>query len=155
MSDTYWMEQALERARRAEGEGEVPVGAVLVKDGLLVGEGWNRPIGANDPTAHAEVNALRDAAERLGNYRLPGTTLYVTLEPCPMCVGAMIHARVERVVFGAFDPKTGACGRALDLAHHPSHNHHLIVDGGVMAEPAAELLRTFFRRRRAESRSQR
>ncbi|MEW6729652.1 MAG: tRNA adenosine(34) deaminase TadA [Pseudomonadota bacterium] len=155
MSDTYWMEQALERARRAEAEGEVPVGAVLVKDGLLVGEGWNRPIGANDPTAHAEINALRDAAERLGNYRLPGTTLYVTLEPCPMCVGAMIHARVERVVFGAFDPKTGACGGALDLAHHPSHNHHLIVDGGVMAEPAAELLRTFFRRRRAESRSQR
>ncbi|MGC8854000.1 MAG: tRNA adenosine(34) deaminase TadA [Halothiobacillaceae bacterium] len=155
MSDTYWMEQALERARRAEGEGEVPVGAVLVKDGLLVGEGWNRPIAACDPTAHAEIQALRDAAERLGNYRLPGTTLYVTLEPCPMCVGAMIHARVERVVFGAFDPKTGACGGALDLAHHPSHNHHLIVDGGVMAELAAELLRTFFRRRRAESRSQR
>lgn len=155
MSDTYWMEQALERARRAEAEGEVPVGAVLVKDGLLVGEGWNRPIGANDPTAHAEVNALRDAAERLGNYRLPGTTLYVTLEPCPMCVGAMIHARVERVVFGAHDPKTGACGGALDLARHPSHNHHMIVDGGVMAEPAAELLRAFFRRRRAESRSQR
>lgn len=154
MSDTYWMEQALERARRAEAEGEVPVGAVLVKEGLLVGEGWNRPIGANDPTAHAEILALRDAAERLGNYRLPGTTLYVTLEPCPMCVGAMIHARVERVVFGASDPKTGACGGALDLAHHPSHNHHLIVDGGVLAESAAELLRSFFRRRRAESRSQ-
>jgi tRNA(adenine34) deaminase len=155
MSDTYWMEQALERARRAEAEDEVPVGAVLVKEGELVGEGWNRPIAACDPTAHAEIQALRDAAERLGNYRLPGTTLYVTLEPCPMCVGAMIHARVGRVVFGAYDPKTGACGGALDLAHHPSHNHHLIVDGGVMAEPAAELLRTFFRRRRAESRSQR
>ncbi|MFZ5466835.1 MAG: tRNA adenosine(34) deaminase TadA [Pseudomonadota bacterium] len=153
MSDTYWMEQALERARRAEAEGEVPVGAVLVKDGLLVGEGWNRPIGANDPTAHAEINALRDAAERLGNYRLPGTTLYVTLEPCPMCVGAMIHARVERVVFGAHDPKTGACGGAIDLAHHPSHNHHLGVDGGVLAEPAAGMLRDFFRLRRAQSRS--
>ncbi|MFZ5536552.1 MAG: tRNA adenosine(34) deaminase TadA [Pseudomonadota bacterium] len=152
MSDTYWMERALERARRAEAEGEVPVGAVLVKEGELVGEGWNRPIAACDPTAHAEIQALRDASERLGNYRLPGTTLYVTLEPCPMCVGAMIHARVERVVFGASDPKTGACGGALDLAHHPSHNHRLIVDGGVMAEPAAELLRTFFRRRRAESR---
>ncbi|MEF3193576.1 MAG: tRNA adenosine(34) deaminase TadA [Halothiobacillaceae bacterium] len=147
------MEQALERARCALAEGEVPVGAVLVRDGLLVGEGWNRPIGANDPTAHAEINALRDAAKRLGNYRLPGTTLYVTLEPCPMCVGAMIHARVERVVFGAFNPKTGACGGALDLAHHTSHNHHLIVDGGVMAEPAAELLRAFFRHRRAKSRS--
>ncbi|MGK0673237.1 MAG: tRNA adenosine(34) deaminase TadA [Halothiobacillaceae bacterium] len=155
MSDTYWMEQALVRARRAEAEGEVPVGAVLVKDGLLVGEGWNRPIGTNDPTAHAEINALRDAAERLGNYRLPGTTLYVTLEPCPMCVGAMIHARVARVVFGAHDPKTGACGGAIDLVHHPSHNHHLVVDGGVLAEPAAELLRTFFRRRRAEFRSPR
>ena len=152
MSDAYWMEQALERALRAETEGEVPVGAVLVKDGLLVGEGWNRPIGANDPTAHAEINALRDAAERLGNYRLPGTTLYVTLEPCPMCVGAMIHARVERVVFGAHDPRTGACGGALDLAHHPSHNHHLSVDGGVLAEPAADLLRAFFRARRAKSR---
>ena len=98
MSDTYWMEQALERARRAEAEGEVPVGAVLVKEGELVGEGWNRPIASCDPTAHAEIQALRDASERLGNYRLPGTTLYVTLEPCPMCVGAMIHARVERVV---------------------------------------------------------
>lgn len=153
MSDAYWMEQALERARRAEAEGEIPVGAVLVKDGLLVGEGWNRPIGANDPTAHAEINALRDAAERLGNYRLPGTTLYVSLEPCPMCVGAMIHARVERVVFGAHDPKTGACGGALDLAHHPSHNHRLGVDGGVLAESAAGMLRGFFRLRRAQLRS--
>lgn len=152
MTDAEWMEQALRLASRAESEGEVPVGAVLVKDGLLVGEGWNRPIGANDPTAHAEINALRDAAERLGNYRLPGTTLYVTLEPCPMCVGAMIHARVERVVFGAHDTKTGACGGALDLAHHPSHNHHLGVDGGVLAEPAADMLRAFFRTRRAKSR---
>ncbi|MEW6729509.1 MAG: tRNA adenosine(34) deaminase TadA [Pseudomonadota bacterium] len=155
MNDADWMRHALMLAARAEAEGEVPVGAVLVRDGEVIGEGWNRPIGTHDPSAHAEMLALRDAARRVGNYRLPGTTMYVTLEPCPMCVGAMIHARVERVVFGAFDPKTGACGGALDLAHHPSHNHHLIVDGGVMAEPAAELLRTFFRRRRAESRSQR
>lgn len=147
-SDAYWMEQALERARRAQAEGEVPVGAVLVQDGVLIGEGWNRPIGARDPTAHAEILALRHAAQRLGNYRLPGTTLYVTLEPCPMCVGAMIHARIGRLVFGASDPKTGACGGALDLVHHASHNHRLRVEGGLMAEACGELLRGFFRTRR-------
>lgn len=148
MSDAYWMEQALALARRAELEGEVPVGAVLVQDDQLVGEGWNRPIAGVDPTAHAEILALRDAAARLGNYRLPGTTMYVTLEPCPMCVGAMIHARIQRVVFAAFDPKTGACGGAFDLVHHPSHNHRLQVEGGLMAETSAALLRDFFRRRR-------
>lgn len=149
--DAYWMQHALMMARRAESEGEVPVGAVLVQDGLLVGEGWNRPIGARDPTAHAEINAMRDAGEKLGNYRLPGSTMYVTLEPCPMCVGAMIHARVERVVFAAYDPKTGACGGAMDLAHHPSHNHHMIIDGGVCADDSAVMLRAFFRARRGKT----
>ncbi|MEW6765420.1 MAG: tRNA adenosine(34) deaminase TadA [Pseudomonadota bacterium] len=149
--DIFWMRQALNLAQRAEAEGEVPVGAVLVGDGVLIGEGWNRPIGSHDPSAHAEMLALRDAARRVGNYRLPGTTMYVTLEPCPMCVGAMIHARVQRVVFAAHDPKTGACGSALDLPEHPSHNHRLLVEGGVLAEDAAEMLRAFFRARRAKS----
>ena len=142
------MGRALALAERAEAAGEVPVGAVLVSGGEVVGEGWNHPIAARDPTAHAEIQALRQAGQRLGAYRLPGTTLYVTLEPCPMCVGALIHARVARVVFGAADPKTGACGGALDLAAHPSHNHRLQLTGGVLAETCAEGLRRFFRARR-------
>jgi tRNA(adenine34) deaminase len=142
------MERALDLARRAAESGEVPVGAVLVRDAAIVGEGANAPIGRHDPSAHAEIMALRDAGCRLGAYRLPGTTLYVTLEPCPMCVGALIHARVERVVFGASDPKTGACGGATRLHDDPVHNHRLAVDGGLMAEPAAILLRTFFQARR-------
>lgn len=150
-SDVTWMRHALLLAARAESEGEVPVGAVLVRHGEILGEGWNRPIGTHDPSAHAEMLALREAARQVGNYRLPGTTMYVTLEPCPMCVGAMIHARVERVVFAAHDPKTGACGGALDLPVHPSHNHRLLVEGGVLAEEAAEMLRAFFRSRRAKS----
>ncbi len=150
-NDTDWMRHALLLASRAEAEGEVPVGAVLVRDGELIGEGWNRPIGTHDPSAHAEMLALRNAAKRVGNYRLPGTTLYVTLEPCPMCVGAMIHARVARVVFAAHDTKTGACGSALDLPGHPSHNHRLLVEGGVLADEAAEMLRGFFRARRMKA----
>lgn len=150
MNNEDWMRHALQLAARAEAEGEVPVGAVLVREGEVIGEGWNRPIGTHDPSAHAEMLALRDAAKRVGNYRLPGTTMYVTLEPCPMCVGAMIHARVQRVVFAAHDPKTGACGSALDLPEHPSHNHRLLVEGGMLAEEAAAMLRAFFRARRAK-----
>ncbi len=143
------MRKALALARKAEAEGEVPVGAVLVREGEIVGEGWNRPIGAQDPTAHAEIEALRDAARRLGNYRLPETTLYVTLEPCPMCAGAIVHARVARVVFGAFDPRSGAAGSVFDLL--PSDlrfNHRTSACGGVLAESCGALLRTFFKARR-------
>jgi len=146
--DVYWMRHAMDLAARAELAGEVPVGAVLVRQGEILGEGCNGPIGASDPTAHAEISALRAAAAREGNYRLPGTTLYVTLEPCPMCVGAMIHARVARLVFGASDPKTGAAGGALDLIGDPSHNHRIAVTGGVLQSECAEHLRAFFRARR-------
>ena len=146
--DSAWMEHALRRARHAEAEGEVPVGAVLVRDGAVIGEGWNRPIGAHDPTAHAEIQALRDAAARVGNYRLPDSTLYVTLEPCPMCAGAMVHARVHRVVFGAFDPRSGAAGSVVDLLRSPQLNHQAEVEGGVLAEACSDLLKAFFRLRR-------
>lgn len=147
--DRYWMSLALEEAGRGQEAGEVPVGAVLVQDGHCLARAHNAPIGARDPTAHAEIRVLREAARRLGNYRLPGTTLYVTLEPCPMCIGAMVHARVARLVFGAPDPRTGAAGGALDLVAHPSHNHRIAVTGGVEAERAASMLRDFFRQRRA------
>jgi tRNA(adenine34) deaminase len=147
--DTYWMRRALDLADRAEIAGEVPVGAVVVLDGQLLGEGCNSPIGAHDPTAHAEILALRAAAKQAGNYRLPGTTLYVTLEPCSMCVGAMIHARVARLVFGAADPKTGAVGGALDLLAFPGHNHRILVTGGVLEAECAGRLRAFFRARRS------
>jgi len=146
--DAQWMRHAMDLAARAELAGEVPVGAVLVRQGEILGEGCNGPIGSSDPTAHAEIAALRAAAAREGNYRLPGTTLYVTLEPCPMCVGAMIHARVARLVFGASDPKTGAAGGALDLIGDPSHNHRIEVTGGVLQAECAERLRAFFRARR-------
>ncbi len=146
--DNQWMLHALTLAAKAGAQGEVPVGAVLVRDGEVLGEGWNQPITLNDPSAHAEMLALRAAGQAVGNYRLPNTTLYVTLEPCPMCVGAMIHARVERVVFGAFDPKTGAAGSAFDLLTDERHNHRITVQGGVLAESCAETLRDFFRTRR-------
>jgi tRNA(adenine34) deaminase len=146
--DLYWMRRALAQAARAEAAGEVPVGAVLVYHGECLAEAWNRPIRRHDPTAHAEINVLRLAARRLGNYRLPGTTLYVTLEPCAMCVGALIHARVARVVFGAYDPKTGAAGSVFDLLHDPRHNHQVECTGGVLAEECGARLRAFFRARR-------
>jgi tRNA(adenine34) deaminase len=146
--DVRFMRRALELAAEAEAMGEVPVGAVVVLDGRIVGEGFNRPIALCDPTAHAEVNALREAARTLGVYRVLETTVYVTLEPCAMCVGAMIHARVRRVVFGAHDPKTGACGGAFDLAAEASHNHHLAVTGGVEETACARQLRAFYRARR-------
>ena len=148
-TDDDWMRRAVALAERAAAEGEVPVGAVLVTDGKIVGEGWNRPIREHDPSAHAEILALRDAGRRVGNYRLPGTTLYVTLEPCPMCAGAMIHARVERVVFGATDPKGGACGSVLDLLPSDTRfNHRTKCAGGVLESECGDLLRKFFRSRR-------
>ena len=146
--DRYWMLLALEEAAVGGRAGEVPVGAVLIRDGECLSRAHNAPIAEHDPTAHAEIRVLRQAARLVGNYRLPGTTLYVTLEPCPMCVGAMIHARLARLVFAASDPRTGAAGGALDLVSHPSHNHRLVVTGGVEAERSAELLREFFRARR-------
>lgn len=149
------MRAALEQAACAHALGEVPVGAVVVRDGMIVGAGWNHPIGAHDPTAHAEVGALRDAARRLGNYRLPGCDLYVTLEPCAMCAGAIQHARIRRVIWGAADPKTGACGSVVDLFAEPRLNHHTTTRGGVLAAESAALLRAFFAERRSASRARR
>jgi len=147
-SDRDWMVHALNLARLAAEAGEVPVGAVLVREDQILGEGSNASISRHDPTAHAEVLALRQAAKKVGNYRLTGSTMYVTLEPCAMCVGAMVHARVKRVVYAASDPRSGCCGGAMDLIRSPMHNHHIIVDGGLMAEDSANLLRSFFRERR-------
>lgn len=146
--DRGWMEIALEEARRAGASGEVPVGAVLVRDREILGRGCNNPVGAHDPTAHAEIMALREAAATVGNYRLPDTTLYVTLEPCPMCIGAIVHARVARLVFGATDPKTGAAGSVFNLAAAPAHNHRVRVEGGVLGDTCGDELRAFFHARR-------
>jgi tRNA(adenine34) deaminase len=146
--DEAFMREALALAEQAAAAGEVPVGAVVVKDGTIVGRGSNRPITSHDPTAHAEVVALRDAAARLGNYRLPGCELFVTLEPCAMCVGAMIHARVARVVYGARDPKTGACGSVVDLPGIAVLNHHAAFEGGVLADDCGAALKRFFAGRR-------
>jgi tRNA(adenine34) deaminase len=147
--DLKWMQHALDLAKRAESEDEVPVGAVLVRDGEVIGEGWNRPISSSDPSAHAEIQALRDGGGRVGNYRLPDTTLYVTLEPCPMCAGALVHARVARVVFGAYDPKGGAAGSVFNLLPPDGRfNHSMECSGGVLQDECGELLREFFVRRR-------
>jgi tRNA(adenine34) deaminase len=147
--DERFMRRALELARSAEVEGEVPVGALVVVDGAIVGEGWNRPIGSCDPTAHAEIVALRAAGRQLENYRLPGSTLYVTLEPCPMCAAAIVHARVARVVYGAPDPRAGAAGSVFDLLPSDARfNHRTACEGGVLAEESGEMLRAFFRARR-------
>lgn len=142
------MQQALELAARAEAEGEVPVGAVIVKDNQLIAEGWNHPIQSNDPSAHAEMMVMRAAGQILNNYRLIDTTLYVTLEPCAMCVGAMVHARIKRLVFGAYDPKTGAAGSALALIQSDVHNHRIEVTAGVMEAECRDSLQAFFRDRR-------
>lgn len=142
------MIHALGLADKAEQLGEVPVGAVVVQEGALLSEGWNQPITDHDPTAHAEITALRAAGKRLSNYRLPDTTLYVTLEPCTMCAAAIIHARVKRVVFGAYDPKTGAAGSVFSVLGDPLHNHQVAVDGGVLQAECGEKLRQFFRARR-------
>jgi len=149
--DRRLMRRALALAELARDAGEIPVGAVLAIDGVVVGEGYNRPIASSDPSAHAEMQALRDAAQRAGNYRLPGSVLYVTLEPCVMCAGAVMHARVGRLVFGASDPKTGACGGVLDLFSEPRLNHHTRVEGGVLAQECGELLRAFFSTRRSST----
>jgi tRNA(adenine34) deaminase len=148
-ADDAFMQRALALARHAQQEhAEVPVGAVLVVNGEIIGEGWNHSISGNDPSAHAEVVALRDAGQRVGNYRFPAATLYVTLEPCVMCSGALVHARVERVVFAADDPKTGAAGSVFDTLVSPLHNHRIVVERGLRADESAEMLRSFFRSRR-------
>lgn len=146
--DHHFMEQALLLAKQAEQHGEIPVGAVLVYKGKIIGRGWNHSITSHDATGHAEIMALRDAGRHIGNYRLTDTTLYVTLEPCPMCAGATVHARVSRLVFGAFDPKTGAAGSVFNLTCDDRLNHQLDVEGGVEHERCSELLSEFFRNRR-------
>ena len=146
--DARWMSRALVLAQQAQTHGEVPVGALLLAGDEVLAEGWNQPIGLHDPTAHAEILVLREAARKLGNYRLAGTTLYVTLEPCAMCAMAMVHARVQRLVFGAPDPRTGACGSVMNLVQHDTLNHRLEVTGGVIAEECGTLLREFFAARR-------
>ncbi|MBI3935763.1 MAG: tRNA adenosine(34) deaminase TadA [Betaproteobacteria bacterium] len=148
MSRELFMHEALVLAREAAQRGEVPVGAVVVKDGAVIGRGCNQPMSASDPTAHAEIVALRDAARTIGNYRLSGCDLYVTLEPCAMCSGAILHARVARVVYGARDPKTGACGSVIDLFSEPRLNHQTAVEGGLLARECGELLEEFFAARR-------
>jgi tRNA(adenine34) deaminase len=148
--DEDFMRQALALAQDAWAAGEVPVGAVVVRNGEIVGRGFNAPISRHDPSAHAEIMALRDAAERLGNYRLPGCSLYVTLEPCVMCMGAIFHARIERVVYGASDPKTGACGSIIDLPAETRLNYHAEVVGGILADECGGLLSGFFSQRRGK-----
>lgn len=148
MSDEDFMRAALVQAREAGSCGEVPVGAVVVLNGVIVGAGFNQPIARHDPTAHAEIMALRDAAQRIGNYRLPGCELYVTLEPCAMCSGAIMHARIARVVFGARDPKTGVAGSVIDLFAESRLNHHAQVAGGVLGEECGQMLSAFFAARR-------
>ena len=147
--DFNWMEQALKLAADAAAEGEVPVGAVLVRDGVMLGSGGNNPISLNDPTAHAEINAIRQAAEKVTNYRLGGT-LYVTLEPCLMCMGAIIHSRIERLVFGARDPKTGAAKSVYQIGADKRLNHTLNIQGGLLEERCSRLLKDFFKERRQD-----
>lgn len=146
--DRQYMQQAIEQAQLAALAGEVPVGAILVRDGQIISKAFNKPITNHDPSAHAEMLALRQAAEAEQNYRLPGTTLYVTLEPCTMCAGAMLHARVDRIVYGAPDPKTGAAGSVVDVFASKQINHQTSVNGGIMAEECGQLLKTFFKERR-------
>lgn len=148
MSDDDFMQVALELAQQAEHVGEVPVGAIVVKDGEIIGRGSNAPITMHDPTAHAEIRAMRDAAQHLENYRLVGCTLYVTLEPCAMCSGAIQHARIAKVIYGASDPKTGACGSVVNLMAEPKLNHHTEVSGGILAAECGGLLSSFFSARR-------
>jgi tRNA(adenine34) deaminase len=148
IEDEKWMSLALEQAGKAEKEGEVPVGAILVKDDLIIARAHNKPISTNDPTAHAEIQLLRAAGEELKNYRLPGTTLYVTLEPCAMCLGAIMHARIERVVFGAHDPKTGVCGSSENFMEASCFNHKIDIASGVLENESKQLLKNFFNSRR-------
>lgn len=149
MTDQYWMQAALALAEKAKQAGEIPVGALLVKDNQLIASGWNQPVTLSDPTAHAEVLVLRQAGQILKNYRLLDTTLYVTLEPCPMCAGSMLHARIKRLVFGAFDPKTGAAGSSCQLFHGHHVNHRIDVFGGVLADDCKTIIQNFFAQQRA------
>ncbi len=146
--DKQFMQRAIQLAKHAEGQGEVPVGAIMIFDNEIIGEGWNCPISRNDPTSHAEMIVLRSAAANLQNYRLLNTTLYVTLEPCLMCAGAMIHARIKRLVFGAHDPKAGAAGSILNVFEEKQLNHTVIYEGGLLAKECSVLLKDFFRQRR-------
>ena len=152
--DVAYMRAALDLARQAEAAGEVPVGAVVVRDGEIIGRGFNAPISRHDPSAHAEMQALRDAAQRIGNYRLVGCELFVTLEPCLMCAGAIMHARIARVVYGASDPKAGVCGSVLDAFDEQRLNHHAKVSGGTLAEECGAMLSNFFAMRRAQQKAQ-
>ena len=155
MTDEDWMRHAMLLAEHAEQQGEVPVGAVLVQGGKVLGEGWNQMISSHDPSAHAEMQAVRQAATAIGNYRLVDTTLYVTLEPCSMCAGMLVHSRIQRLVFGASDYKTGAAGSVMDLVRHPQLNHQLEVTGGVLAEACSAQLSAFFQKRRQEKKAAR
>ena len=146
--DAKWMKQCLALAGQAAELGEVPVGALVVRDGQILGQGYNQPIAASDPSAHAEIQALRTAAKKAGNYRLPNSTLYVSVEPCTMCTGAMVHARVSRLVFGAYEPRAGAIVSQLNLLDQEFYNHRMEYEGGCLAEESGELLRSFFRQRR-------
>lgn len=153
MTDEDWIRHAMQLAERAEQQGEVPVGAVLVQDGNILGEGWNQMISQSDPSAHAEMQAVRQAATTIGNYRLLDTTLYVTLEPCSMCAGMLVHSRIKRLVFGASDYKTGAAGSVMNLLRHPQLNHQVDVTAGVLADMCSEQLSAFFQRRRQEKKA--
>lgn len=147
-TDIEFMQRALALALKAQAKGEVPVGAVLVMDGVIIGEGFNQPISSNDPTAHAELVAIRQAASRINNYRLPGSTLYVTLEPCTMCVGAMMHARIEQLVFAADEPRAGAVKSAFQLTCSEKFNHSITVNSGILADESSRILKEFFAARR-------
>jgi len=147
---TKWMQRALELAEKAKVQDEVPVGAVIVLDNKIIGEGWNQPISSNDPTAHAEIVALRDAGNNISNYRLPESTMYVTLEPCAMCAGAIVHARLDKVVFAASDPKTGACGSVFNLLQSEKLNHKVEIEEGILKEECQSLIQTFFKQKRVK-----
>ncbi|AJR00431.1 MULTISPECIES: tRNA adenosine(34) deaminase TadA [Hafnia] len=155
LNDAYWMKQALALAQKAWEQGEVPVGAILVLDDEVIGQGWNRPITRHDPTAHAEIMALQQGGQIVQNYRLLNATLYVTLEPCVMCAGAMVHSRIKRLVYGASDLKTGAAGSLLDVLRHPGMNHQIEITAGVMANECSEMLSQFFQQRREQKKAER
>jgi tRNA(adenine34) deaminase len=150
-TDNHWMQRALELARHAKEIGEVPIGAVIILKGECIGEGWNQPIASRDPSGHAEIVALRNAARQVDNYRLPDSTLYVTLEPCPMCAGALVHARVQRVVFGALDPKSGAGGSVFNLLNSDQLNHRVAITQGILQDECSHLLQTFFKQKREDN----
>lgn len=152
--DKYWMAHALSLADKAQAAGEIPVGAVVVQDNKLIAEGWNQSIALNDPSAHAEMIAIRAAGEALSNYRLPGVTLYVTLEPCPMCAGLLVHSRIDRLVFGAYDSKTGAASSVMNLCQHEQLNHQIDVVGGVLKDLCSEKISEFFKARRVQKKQQ-